>query len=201
MTDVDTPAVAIFYEINKAQHFDFPHSNADTHSNEKLADLYFKQSGYGEFCAGIIGQRAMDFTTLRRNSQFVNCVTAWMRLKFAAEQVDPVRYQRYFERLPIPAHKTPKLPAELLELYKADSTEFYSFVDSLANKIQMRWIEMMMGWDGKGRHPGLEIVCTRINAEFQTIRLGILHDCDPYEYPIRPFLEFQCGLRRILTPP
>ncbi len=210
MTDIDVPtSTAIFYEINKAQHFDFPHSNADTYTNNQLADLYFKQSGYGEFCASIIGRRAVDLKLLRHNSQFVNYVTAWMRLKFATEQVDPVRYRRYFERLPIPAHKTPKLPAELLELYKADSTEFYSFVDSLANKIQMRWIEMMMCKDERSRHPGLDDVCTLINTEFIWIRcIAPITPyteteytlSDPYEYPIRPFLEFQYHLRRILTP-
>jgi hypothetical protein len=187
----------IFYVVNNAQHFEFPHSNCDTYTNDQLADLYFKQSGYGLHCARIIGNHAIDVTTLRHNSQFVNYVAAWMRLKFTAEQVDPVRYRRYFERLPIPAHKTPKLPQELLDIYKADSTEFYSFVDSLANKIQMRWIEMMMGWDGKGRHPGLDIVCEWINTEFQTIRSD---DQEPYEFSIRPFLEFQHKLRSILAP-
>jgi hypothetical protein len=201
-TDLNT----IFYKVNAAQHFEFPHSNCDTYTNDQLAALYFKQSGYGEFCARAIaavcgggsgGSRgAVDLTILQHNSQFVNYVAAWMRLKFVAEQVDPVRYSRYFERLPIPANKTPKLPAELLDLYKADSTEFYSFVDSLANKIQMQWIKMMMGWDG---HSGTENMCECINTEFQTIRSDIPH-CDPYELPIRLFLEFQQNLRRILVP-
>jgi hypothetical protein len=193
----DVSPLTIFYEVNKAQHFEFPHSNCDTYTNDQLTDLYFKQSGFGEFCAGVIG-RSVDLKLLRHNSQFVNYITSWMRLKFTAEQVDPVRYQRYFERLPIPAHKTPKLPTELLEIYKADSTEFYSFVDSLANKIQIQWIEMMMGYEGRRKCLELDIVCTQINTEFQTIRSCT--QCDPYEYPIRPFLEFQHTLRRILAP-
>ena len=191
----------IFYKVNAAQHFEFPHSNCDTYTNNQLAELYFKQSGYGEYCAHVITAACgggVDLTILQHNSQFVNYVAAWMRLKFVAEQVDPVRYSRYFERLPIPAHKTPKLPVELLELYKADSTEFYSFVDSLANKVQMRWIEMMMGWDGQGRHYGLDNLCEWINTEFQTIRSDVPH-CEPYELPIRLFLEFQYNLRRILA--
>ena len=210
MSAADTAAAAtdlntIFYKVNKAQHFEFPHSNCDTYTNDQLADLYFKQSGYGEFCARAVaaavggGVRTIDLTILQHNSQFVNYVAAWMRLKFVAEQTDPVRYSRYFERLPIPTHKTPKLQAELLELYKADSTEFHSFVDSLANNIQLRWIEMMMGWDGQGRHSGPDNICERINTEFQTIRSDVSH-CEPYELPIRLFLEFQYNLRRILTP-
>lgn len=190
--------IDIFYKVNKAQHFEFPHSNCDTYTNDQLADLYFKQSGYGVYCAGLIGNGAIDLTILQRNLQFVNYVAAWMRMKFVAEQVDPVRYSRYFERLSIPANKTPKLPAELLELYKGDSTEFYSFVDSLANKIHLRWLEMMMGWDGKDC--GMDTICEWINTEFQTIRSD-LHDCEPYEFPIRSFLEFQYNLRRILNAP
>jgi hypothetical protein len=203
-THVATNLNTIFYKVNAAQHFEFPHSNCDTYTNTQLAELYFKQSGYGEYCAHVIAAAAssaaacgggVDLKILQHNSQFVNYVAAWMRLKFVAEQVDPVRYSRYFERLPIPANKTPKLPVELLELYKADSTEFYWFVDSLANKVQMQWIKMMMGWDG---HSGTENMCVCINTEFQTIRSDT--HCDPYELPIRLFLEFQQNLRRILAP-
>lgn len=192
----------IFYAVNRAQYFEFPHTNCDTYTNEDLAALYFKHSGYGSYCCGVIasltGSIACDLSALASNSKFVNYVTAWMRLKFVAEQVDPVRYTRYFERGVIPAHKTPKLPAELLELYKADSTEFYAFVDSLANAIQMRWLAIIMGRNDTG----LDELCMRINSTLPTIRsqLSSHHAItgDPYELPIKPFLEYQRGLRQIL---
>jgi hypothetical protein len=117
-----------------------------------------------------------------------------MRLKFTAEQVDPLRYARYFERLPIPAHKTPKLPSELLELYKADCTEFYGIVDSLANRIQLRWIEMLLGHERNDDK--LDYMCTRINREYIQFRTTTF---DPYELPIKPFLEFQHKLRLTLS--
>ena len=197
----------VFYAVNRAQHFEFPHANCDTYTNDDLAALYFKQSGFGSYCCGVIASVTgvvCDLSVLHANSQFVNYVTAWMRLKFIAEQVDPVRYARYFERGIIPAHKTPKLPAELLELYKADSTECYAFVDSLANTIQMQWLEMMIGWD---EHIPLghavvvqchSTVCRSINAELQTIRSHGSVATDPYELPIRAFLEYQRELRRVL---
>lgn len=200
--DSNTSLTDVFYVVNKTQHFEFPHADCDIHTNEELAELYFKQSGFGSYCCGVIASMTgavCDLSALRYNSKFINYVTAWMRLKYVAEQVDPVRYRRYFERLPIPANKTPKLPAELLEIYKSDSTEVYAFVDSLANKIQMRWIEMLTGWDGNGRHPGLDIVCTWINTELQTFRPRT-STFDPYEFPIRPFLEYQYKLRHILAP-
>ena len=193
----------VFYAVNKAQHFEFPHSYCDIYTNDQLAELYFKQSGYGSYCCGVIASiigRTCDLSVLRTNTQFVNFVTAWMRLKFIAEQVDPVRCARYFERLPIPVHKTPKLPAELLELYKADSTEFYAFVDRLANIIQLRWLRLMIGL--KHTCPSLDEVCIWINSELPTIRSGLSSACsyeiDPYELSIKPFLEYQRGLRRVL---
>jgi hypothetical protein len=193
----------IFYAVNKAQHFEFPHANCDTYTNRDLAALYFKQSGFGSHCCGVIASVTgvvCDLSALASNSQFVNYVTAWMRLKFVAEQVDPVRYARYFERGIIPAHKTPKLPAELLELYKADSTEFYAFVDRLANTIQMQWLGLMTG--RPGCPPGLDIVCTWINSELPTIRSRLSpacsHEINPYDLSIKPFLEYHRGLRRVL---
>jgi hypothetical protein len=148
--------------------------------------------------AGII----CDLSALATNSQFVNHVTAWMRLKFTAEQVDPVRYAHYFERLPIPVNKTPKLRAELLVFYKADTTEFYAYVDRLANAIQMRWIAMMLGLDLDLdldldlNGIDLDTACTHINTEYTKIRQEI-PDIDPYELPIKSFLEYQYRLRRI----
>jgi hypothetical protein len=200
----------VFYAVNKAQHFEFPHNNCDVCSKDELAKLYFKQSGFGSYCCCVIAsinKKVCDLSIMQQNSQFVNFVTAWMRLKFIAEQVDPVRYRQYFDRLPIPANKTPKLPVELLELYKADSTEFYTLVDRLANKIQIQWIGMLMASLSMNGDCDLELdnVCTLINSELPTIR-G--HDSatafdafavfDPYELSIRPFLEYQRELRRIL---
>jgi hypothetical protein len=197
MDDVARLVHEIFYIINKNQHFEFPHSNCDRYKDEELADLYFKQSGFGSYCCAIITSRTGNeciVDTLRHNSQFVNYVSAWMRLKFTAEQVDPLRYARYFERLPIPAHKTPKLPSELLELYKADCTEFYGIVDSLANRIQLRWIEMLLGHERNDDK--LDYMCTRINREYIQFRTTTF---DPYELPIKPFLEFQHKLRLTLS--
>lgn len=194
----------IFYTINKAQHFEFPHANCDMYEKEMLAALYFKQSGFGTFCCGIIASFTgivCNIEHLKQNSQFVNYVTAWMRLKFIAEQVDPIRYRHYFERLSIPANKVPKLPTELLELYKADSTEFYVSVDNLANTIQMKWIEIMVN-GAAATEADLDILCNRINDQLPKVRASISTAAkttfDPYEFPIRPFLEYQRELRRII---
>ena len=191
----------LFYAVNRAQHFEFPHTNCDAFTNEDLATLYFKHSGYGSYCCGVIASLTgvvCDLSALASNSQFVSHVAAWMRLKFVAEQVDPVRYKRYFERGLIPAHKTPKLPAELLELYKADSTEFYACVDGLANAIQMRWLSIMM----QPNDPVFDESCMQINSTLPTIRSQLSSQyastVDPYELPIKPFLEYQRGLRQIL---
>ena len=196
-----------FYEVNKAQQFEFPHANCDVYSKDELATLYFKQSGFGSYCCCVLAsitEQVCDLSIMQQNSQFVNFVTAWMRLKFIAEQVDPVRYRQYFDRLPIPANKTPKLPVELLELYKADSTEFYTLVDRLANKIQIKWIGMLMCLNADcdpemAAVSDINNICTLINSELPTIRA---HDSakafDPYELSIRPFLEYQRDLRRVL---
>jgi hypothetical protein len=196
MDDVAKRVHEIFYIINRNQYFEFPHSDCDRYTDEQLANLYFKQSGYGSYCSAIITSRTGNECILdkwRHNFQFVNYVSAWMRLKFTVEQVDPLRYTRYFERLPIPVHKTPKLPTELLNLYKADSTEFYGYVDSLANRIQFRWIELLLGYTKNDDE--LTHICTRINREFVTFRTTTF---DPYELPIKPFLEFQQKLRLTL---
>lgn len=204
------PSSQAFYDINKAQHFDFPHTNCDEYTNQELAALYFKQSGFGEFCRHTVSQfRDTPCTldtwgALQHNPQFVNYVVAWLRLKYVAEIVDPVRYARYFRLRPRPhPHKPLRLPAELLELYDADTTELFAFVDRLANKIQFRWIEMILGWDGSGRSHLLDDECTRLNAELQTIRSRIvppynLSGVDPYELALYPFLAYHLELRRVL---
>jgi hypothetical protein len=196
----------VFYEINKSYGFDFPHTNCDEYSNNELRYLYFKQSGFGAYCrrivAGITGI-VCDLDELEHNSQFVNYVIVWMRLKFVCEQIDPVRYAQYFDT----CTKPPKLlPPNLLALYKADSTEFYSRVNTLANKIQLAWIEIMMGnnldeSDMDCDHD-LENTCMRINSELQTIRVSecgayVWKGVDPYELSIYPFLQFQHDLRRV----
>ena len=168
----------VFYAVNKAQHFEFPHTNCDTYANTDLAALYFKQSGYGSYCCRMIASItgvACDLSVLHANSQFVNLVTAWMRLKFVAEQVDPVRYARYFERGIIPAHKTPKLPAELLELYKADSTEFYAFVDRLANTIQMQWLQFMIGIPSVANYKHIPMGCAELETEGNAVVVQYKH--------------------------
>lgn len=197
----------VFYAVNRAQYFEFPHANCDIYTNDQLANLYFKESGYGWHCRRVVAATTgfvCDLNALSHNSQFVNYVTAWMRLKFVAEQVEPMRYARYFMRGLIPANKTPKLPTELLELYKADSTEFYALVDRLANTIQMKWIDMMIqSHDDFKCKDDLDVLCAWINLELQTIRSSVLRcnpamGCDPYEFPIRQFLEYQRELRRVL---
>ena len=202
-----------FYNVNKAQHFDFPHANCDEYTDQELASLYFKQSGFGEFCRRTVSHfRGMPFSldewdALQHNPQFVNYVVAWLRLKYVAEIVDPVRYARYFRFQPRPLpHKPLRLPTELLALYDVDTTELFSFVDSLANKIQFRWIEMLLGWDGSGRSRLLDDECTRLNAELQTIRSRIvppyaLRGVDPYELALYPFLAYHLELRRVLCLP
>jgi hypothetical protein len=195
----------IFYAINKnTQYFHFPHTNCDEYSNNELCDIYFN-SGFGAYCRRIIASISgyiCDLNTLEHNSQFVNYVVAWMRLKFIAEQVDPIRYTRYFESQPIPPNKTPKLPPELFNVYKADTTELYSFVDTLANRVQIAWINIMMGLDAC-TDAELENTCMRINSELQTIRESecgeyIWKHVNPYELTIYPFLQFQFNLRRVL---
>lgn len=204
------PTTQAFYDVNKAQHFDFPHANCDEHTDQELATLYFKQSGFGEFCRRTVSQ-CMDtpcdmatWNALQHNAQFVNYVVAWLRLKYVAEIVDPVRYARYFSFRPRPLPNKPlRLPAELLELYDVDMTELFTFVDQLANKIQFRWIEMILGWDGSGRSHLLDDECTRLNAELQTIRSRVvppyaLNGVDPYELALYPFLAYHLELRRVL---
>jgi hypothetical protein len=203
------PTTEIFYEVNKAQHFEFPHANCDEYTDNELMTLYFKQSGFGDYCIRTINKitgQTCDLEALQHNSQFVNYVVVWMRLKFVAELIDPVRYTRYFQYRPRPTAQKPlRLPAELLELYDADTTELLAHVDQLANKIQFRWIEMMMGWDGNGRSHLLDDECTRLNSELQTIRSRIespyvVRGIDPYELALYPFLAFHLELRRVLLP-
>lgn len=193
----------VFYAINKACSFEFPHANCDEYSNNELQSLYFKHDGYGAHCRRIVAGLTgiiCDLDALEHNSQFVNYVLAWMRLKFVCEQVDPVRYTRYFDTCGVPPTKTPKLPSQLLQLYKADSTEFYSRVETLANKIQLAWIELMMG--GEAAETNLENECVRLNSELQTIRACecgayVWKGIDPYELSVYPFLQFQYDLRRV----
>lgn len=193
----------VFYKMNTSRAFDFPHANCDEYLNNELQCLYFKQSGFGEYCRRIVASITgivCDLDKLEHNSQFVNYVVAWLRLKFVCEQVDPIRYARYFDTC-IPSNKPPKmLPSNLYALYKADSTEFYSHVDALTNKVQLAWIDIMMGNDS--RDLNLENTCVRLNSELQTIRASecgayMWKGVDPYELSVYPFLQFQYDLRRV----
>jgi hypothetical protein len=204
------PATQIFYEVNKAQQFEFPHSNCDEYIDEELLNLYFKQSGFGDYCRRTVLKitgESCNLEELQHNPQFVNYVVVWMRLKFIAELVDPVHYAHYFRIWPSPkANKPLRLPKELLELYNADTTELFAYVDQLANQIQFRWIEMMLGWNGTGRTRIIDDLCTRLNTELQTIRsrinpLYLIRGVDPYEFALVPFLEFHLELRRVLLSP
>ena len=196
----------LFYELNKIQSFEFPHNNCDEYTNDQLLELYFKQSGYGPFCKKYIEAHApigtqidIDLEKLRHNSQFVNYVIAWMRLKFIAEQVDPVRYTNYFRHFT--SMRSPRLPSYLQSLYKSDSTEFYSYIDNLTNSVQISWIQMMLGKQGDVT---LDNKCTLLNSKLPTIRSCDLGEykwksINPYELPLLPFLTFHSELRRLFV--
>lgn len=190
----------LFYELNKIQSFEFPHDNCDEYTNDQLRELYFKQSGFGPFCLKYIGSHAsVDLEGLQHNSQFVNYVVAWMRLKFIAEVCDPVRYRNYFRHFS--STRTPYLPSHLLALYKSDSTEFYSRIDTLANSVQIAWIRMMLGKCGDDT---LDTLCTHLNTQLPTIRSHDLGEykwksVNPYELSLFPFLSFQFELRRLFV--
>jgi hypothetical protein len=206
--DAVGPIQQAFYEINKAQHFEFPHIDCDTYTDDQLARLYFKQSGFGEYCCRVVSKytsdACMDLNILQQNPQFVNCVVAWMRLKFIAELVDPVRYAHYFHIRPRPHPSKPlRLPAELLALYDTDTTEFFAYVDNLANQIQLRWIQMLAFACGNMPAHPLDDLCIHLNSELQTIRSRIvppytLDGVDPYDLALYPFLTFHLELRRVL---
>ena len=196
----------VFYAVNKAQRFEFPHTNCDEYTTGDLAHLYFKQSGFGSYCrrtvAALTG-RVCDLDALEHNPQFVNYVVAWMRLKFVSELVDPVRYARYFTLRPRVSSKPPRLPADLAGLYDADTSPVFTHVEALVNKVQYRWIEMLMGWDGTGRSTGLDDECARLNAAIPTVRGRVagqytLVGVDPYDLALVPFLLFQRELHGVI---
>lgn len=194
ITDADEHADVIdaFLKINANQKFEFPHTNCDTYNDQQLIDLYFKPAGFGEFC-----QKITKSSILQNVPIFTSYIVCWFRLKFIIEQIDPVRFNRYN----YVSNKSPKLPAELLAIYKMDTSPFYGFVDNLANRVQIQWIRYLLGFEIQTCD--YELV-KRINHELPTIRGKIGMDgpvwqmADPYEFSLLPFLKFHYELQRLI---
>lgn len=120
-----------FYILNTAQHFSFPHSDCDEISNIDLTAWFYKPD---YFCFYILKYYKPDATLVdlaRIQSPFMSTFgSAWMRLKFAAEVMDPVYVTRRIE--PRAFKRSPFTP---YTLWKTEADSRGSSIDNLANYV------------------------------------------------------------------
>jgi hypothetical protein len=84
---------SFYFAINTAQHFSFPHSNADIWTDEQLWKHYVRPDYFTAYTVRTIDNSVAPETilsTLYDIPGFRAAAVAWMRLKFLCEVLEPV---------------------------------------------------------------------------------------------------------------
>lgn len=127
-----------YYTLNQAQHFPFPHDNADTYTDEEVWSHYI---GTNYLCVYLIKQLGHKgsvqpiLNKLEQHSHFKDYAVAWMRLKFLSEIMEP----SYILKKRNPAWQKPncsmtKEPCVEIWSWTAESlTERYYNIDVVTN--------------------------------------------------------------------
>jgi hypothetical protein len=127
-----------YYTLNQAQHFPFPHDNADMYTDEELWNHYI---GTNYLCVHLIKQLGHKgpihsiLDKLEQHSHFKEYAVAWMRLKFLCEVMEP----SYILKKRDPTWQKPNSPmmkepcVEIWSWTGESLTERYYTIDVVAN--------------------------------------------------------------------
>lgn len=129
-----------YYSLNQAQHFSFPHDNADTYTDEQL---WFHYIGHEYLCVYLIRQLGHKgpvqpiLDTLVELPSFKEYAVAWMRLKFLCEVMEPTQILRKrnpaWQKPNSPMMKEPCL--EIWSWTQESLFERYYKIDVVANRL------------------------------------------------------------------
>jgi hypothetical protein len=170
----------LFYEINKHQHFEFPHDDCDRKTTKELMKWWCRPDYFGVFIARALGGRAAA------TADTAELGAAWMRLKFAAEVCNPTL---------VLSKLRPKMKLPRAEEWRSHCTERYSAIDVEANLLLNAIMEQIVGNSGNPDNATVLKKARAWNSVFPTIRSSPLGEydwrgCAPSDMSVHPYSVF-----------
>jgi len=187
-----------FFILNANTHFSFPHHNCDEIPTVELSHMFFHPD---YFCGHIVrhfGAKSEDIIhRLQAHPTLAAIGTAFMRLKFLVEVLDPRQLHR---RVTTQKKAGGFLKGEMLAIWDWEhkGTERYAAVDVLANHMCHAMIEIIRDIVGNKEvreFQSLATIAATLNEEIPKIRAGkceqyVWSSEAPYHFVNYPYFMF-----------
>ena len=189
-----------FFLLNTATNFSFPHHNCDEIPTEKLVRLFFHPDYFCWYIVRHFGKTPDDSIVekLRAHPTLATIGTAFMRLKFLVEVLDP---KRLLHRIQAQKKAGAFLREEMSAIWDwlTEAAERYAHLDRLANYMCAAMIEIIRDIVGNAETPrefsALSAHATMLNTQIPTIRekpceIYAWSAVAPYELVNYPYFMF-----------
>ena len=202
-----------YYTYNRNQNFSFPHDDADTYTDDQLWSHY-KSHDY--VCVYLMKQLDPSVSvvpmldTLQSLPQFKDLATAWMRLKFVCEVLEPHRIMRKRDAF-VKKPNTPLTRAPCAAIWDwtlETLTEDYYTIDVVTNIVGLHLFEtvksLVLGTPPlPALAPELAAKVSSFSNQVQSLRQKPLDQCqwnlyNPHELVPYPWCMYMIRLKTIL---
>jgi hypothetical protein len=191
----------LFYVLNSNTNFEFPHMNCDTYSYEDLKKWFLRHDYFLAYMITMFEAKdpGAVLEKLAEKEELMLLGTAWMRLKFMAEVLNPTCIHTHFNK---------RLKIASAHEWETHAMLRYITVDRYANtfiNIVMNSVEAVVNeWTPPEIPTKYVDIAKVLNAELPKIReapLG-LYDwikCDPHSMAPLPYYTFITSLYSVLA--
>lgn len=191
----------LFYVLNSNTNFEFPHMNCDTYSYADLKKWFLRHDYFLAYMVTMFEAKdpCAVLEKLAEQEDLVLLGTAWMRLKFMAEVLNPASIHTHFnKRIKIPEAHT----------WEEHAMMRYITVDRYANtfiNIVMNSVEAVVNETKLPEIPTKYLdIAKALNTELPKIRMAPLGEydwtkCDPHSMAPLPYYTFITNLYSVLA--